>query len=152
VHGLSSDSVDLHGGKFVSRRAANAGEPVVDVLRRRNLPLVESRATALTAAEAAGREPGEKPSPASARVVVDPDRNDNEEKYPFQSFGAHFVEVAVDPDLGQVRVRRVVSAIDVGTVMNAKTARSQVIGAVLMGIGMALMESTVCDPRDGRIV
>jgi xanthine dehydrogenase YagR molybdenum-binding subunit len=74
------------------------------------------------------------------------------EKYAFQSFGAHFVEVKVDPEVARINVSRVVSAFDVGSIINVKTARSQGLSGVIMGIGMALMEHTVYDPRDGSIV
>jgi CO/xanthine dehydrogenase Mo-binding subunit len=66
-------------------------------------------------------------------------------------YAAHFVEVHVDQDLGTVRVARVVSAIDGGRILNTKTARSQIIGGIAMGIGMALLEDTVSD-RTGRLV
>ena len=66
-------------------------------------------------------------------------------------YAAHFVEVHVDPDLGTVRVARVVSAVDGGRILNPKTARSQIIGGIAMGIGMALLEETVSD-RTGRLV
>jgi xanthine dehydrogenase YagR molybdenum-binding subunit len=68
------------------------------------------------------------------------------------SFGAVFVEVRVDPDLGTIRVSRVVGAYGVGRVMNPKTARSQLIGGITFGIGMALMEHTITDLRSGRYV
>ena len=74
------------------------------------------------------------------------------ETYAFQSFGAQFVEVIVDPEIARVHVSRVVSAFDVGTIINASTARSQGYSGVIMGIGMALMEHTVYDSRDGSIV
>ncbi len=70
----------------------------------------------------------------------------------FQSFGAHFVEVTVGERLPLVRVTRVVSVMDVGRVINPKTARSQVEGGVIMGIGQALFEETHYDPRTGRVV
>jgi xanthine dehydrogenase YagR molybdenum-binding subunit len=74
------------------------------------------------------------------------------DKYAFQSFGAQFVEVKVDPEIARVQVSRVVSAFDVGKIVNAKTARSQGYSGVIMGIGMALMEHTVYDSRDGSCV
>jgi xanthine dehydrogenase YagR molybdenum-binding subunit len=74
------------------------------------------------------------------------------DKYAFQSFGAQFVEVKVDPEIARVQVSRVVSAFDVGKIINAKTARSQGYSGVIMGIGMALMEHTVYDSRDGSVV
>jgi xanthine dehydrogenase YagR molybdenum-binding subunit len=68
-----------------------------------------------------------------------------------QSFAAHFVEVRVHAHTGEVRVTRVVSAIDAGRIMNPKTAQSQVYGAITWGLGLALMEEAVLDHRFGRI-
>jgi xanthine dehydrogenase YagR molybdenum-binding subunit len=70
-------------------------------------------------------------------------------KLAFQSFGAQFCEVQVDPAYPRVQVTRFVSVMNCGRVMNAKTARSQVLGGVVMGIGMALHEETVLDPSTG---
>jgi len=70
---------------------------------------------------------------------------------PAGAFAARFAEVRVDPDLGRVRVARVVSAIDGGRILNEKTATSQIIGGTVGGIGMALLEETVTDPGTGRI-
>jgi xanthine dehydrogenase YagR molybdenum-binding subunit len=67
------------------------------------------------------------------------------------AFGAVFVEVAVDPDLGETRVRRIVGAYGAGRIVNPKTARSQCIGGMIGGIGMALMEHSVVDARNGRV-
>jgi len=58
----------------------------------------------------------------------------------------------VDPEFGTVRVTRVVSAIAAGRIINAKTARSQIIGGVVWGIGQALHEETFCDHRFGRFM
>ena len=66
--------------------------------------------------------------------------------------GAQFCEVRVDPDTGEVRVSRWLGVFDVGTVLNARTAASQLRGGIIMGIGMALEEQTLIDPRTGRIV
>ncbi|MDB5325919.1 MAG: Aldehyde oxidase and xanthine dehydrogenase molybdopterin binding, partial [Phycisphaerales bacterium] len=67
-----------------------------------------------------------------------------------QSFGVHFVEVVIDRPAPMVRINRVVSVMDVGTVINPKTARSQIIGGVVMGLGMALTEETHLDSVTGR--
>ena len=67
------------------------------------------------------------------------------------AFAAHFVEVRIDKDLGLLRIARVVSAIDAGRILNPKTARSQIIGGVVMGIGMATLEETIFDSATGRI-
>jgi xanthine dehydrogenase YagR molybdenum-binding subunit len=69
---------------------------------------------------------------------------------PAGAFAAQFAEVRVDPDLGLVRVARIVSAVDGGRILNEKTATSQIIGGTVGGIGMALLEETVTDPT-GRI-
>lgn len=66
--------------------------------------------------------------------------------------GAQFCEVRVDPDTGEVRVSRWLGVFDIGTVINPKTAASQLRGAIVMGIGMALAEETLLDPRTGRIM
>jgi xanthine dehydrogenase YagR molybdenum-binding subunit len=68
------------------------------------------------------------------------------------AFGAQFVEVRVDVDLGIVRLTRALGAFDIGTVLNPKTARSQAIGGMVMGIGMALMERTAIHPQFGNVV
>ena len=68
------------------------------------------------------------------------------------SFGAVFAEVRIDRELGTIRVPRVVARYDVGRLLNTKTGRSQLIGGVVMGLGMALMEESVLDLRYGRIV
>ncbi|MFC7721055.1 molybdopterin cofactor-binding domain-containing protein [Nonomuraea recticatena] len=67
------------------------------------------------------------------------------------AFGAKFVEVRIDPDLGLLRVTRVVSAIDGGRILNEKTATSQIIGGTVGGIGQALFEDTATDQGTGRI-
>jgi CO/xanthine dehydrogenase Mo-binding subunit len=70
---------------------------------------------------------------------------------PAGAFGARFVEVGVDPDLGLLRVRRVVSAIDAGRVLNGKTARSQIVGGTIQGIGTAMFEDVATDAVTGRV-
>jgi xanthine dehydrogenase YagR molybdenum-binding subunit len=75
-----------------------------------------------------------------------------DKKHSMHSFGAQFAEVRVDPDLGQIRVTRFVGAFGNGRIMNMKTAQSQIIGGITMGIGMALLEETITDNRYGQIV
>ncbi|WP_413168048.1 xanthine dehydrogenase family protein molybdopterin-binding subunit [Capilliphycus salinus ALCB114379] len=73
-------------------------------------------------------------------------------QWAFQSWGAHFCEVTVDEELGRLRVTRWVSAMDIGRVMNAKAAASQIRGGIIMGIGEALMEECLFDPNTGHPV
>ncbi len=74
------------------------------------------------------------------------------EELAFQSWGAHFCEVKIDPLLPRVQVTRVVSVMNCGRIVTSKTARSQILGGVVMGIGMALLEETVYDPKTGMPV
>src|SRR5207249_4023046 len=84
-------------------------------------------------------------------VSVDVKPGDESQRFSMHSFGAVFVEVAVDPDLGETRVRRIVGAYAGGPIVNPKIARGQCIGGMIGGIGMALMEHSVVDARNGRI-
>jgi xanthine dehydrogenase YagR molybdenum-binding subunit len=68
------------------------------------------------------------------------------------AFGAQFAEVRVDPETGEVRVSRLLGVFAAGRIINAKTARSQLIGSMTMGLGMALLEESVLDPRFGDYV
>jgi xanthine dehydrogenase YagR molybdenum-binding subunit len=74
------------------------------------------------------------------------------EQVAHQTFGAHFCEVGVHADTGEVRVRRMLAVCAAGRILNPLTARSQVIGAMTMGIGAALMEELVVDKRRGFFV
>ncbi|MGJ7043517.1 xanthine dehydrogenase YagR molybdenum-binding subunit [Shinella sp. BE166] len=73
-------------------------------------------------------------------------------KFAAYTHSAVFVEVKVDEDLNVVRVTRVVSAVAAGRILNPKTARSQILGGVVMGLGMALHEEAMIDNRTGRIM
>jgi xanthine dehydrogenase YagR molybdenum-binding subunit len=85
-------------------------------------------------------------------VSADVKPGDENQRFSMHAFGAVFVEVAVDPDLGETRVRRLVGAYGAGRIVNPKTARSQCIGGMIGGIGMALMEHSVVDARNGRVI
>jgi xanthine dehydrogenase YagR molybdenum-binding subunit len=76
----------------------------------------------------------------------------NNKDFSQQSYGAHFAEVGVDVDTGEVRVRRMLGVFAAGRVLNAKTARSQAIGGMVFGVGAALHEAMTLDPRFGYYV
>ncbi|RUX42737.1 xanthine dehydrogenase family protein molybdopterin-binding subunit, partial [Mesorhizobium sp. M4A.F.Ca.ET.050.02.1.1] len=84
-------------------------------------------------------------------VSADTAPGEETKRFSMHAFGAVFVEVAVDPDLGETRVRRIVGAYGAGRIVNPKTSRSQCIGGMIGGIGMALMEHSVVDVRNGRV-
>ena len=77
---------------------------------------------------------------------------DLDKKYQQSTFGAHFVEVGVDAATAEVRVRRMLAVCAAGRILNPKSARSQVIGAMTMGLGAALMEELAVDKRRGFFV
>jgi xanthine dehydrogenase YagR molybdenum-binding subunit len=126
LHGLDVDAIDAVDGVLVSKGDASKRDPYEAVVQRS----------------------GQAEMSAEAHTEEKADRK----KYATHSFGAQFAEVRVDPDLGAVRVARVVGAFAAGKILNAKTARSQFIGGIVWGIGLALHEHTVRDPRTARVV
>jgi len=82
------------------------------------------------------------------RTEAHKDRDD----YSVGGFGAVFARVRVDEDLGEIRVDRVVGAFAAGRILNPRTARSQLLGGMVWGIGQALHEHSVRDPRSARMV
>ena len=78
------------------------------------------------------------------------DADPNMKKFSTHSFGAHFCEISFDPGIARLRVTRWLSVIDGGRMINAKTARNQILGGVVMGIGMGLFEATIYDTRNGH--
>lgn len=77
---------------------------------------------------------------------------DLDKKFQQSTFGAHFVEVGVHAATGETRVRRMLAVCAAGRILNPKSARSQVIGAMTMGVGAALMEELAVDKRHGYFV
>ena len=70
-------------------------------------------------------------------------------KYSFHRYGAQFAEVTWQAEIARLRVSRVVTVIDAGRMVNPRTARNQIEGAVVMGVGMAMLEATEYDQRSG---
>ena len=91
---------------------------------------------------------------ASGEMVAEDsmEYGDLDKKYQQSTFGAHFVEVGVDMATGETRIRRMLAVCAAGRILNPKSARSQVIGAMTMGAGAALMEELVVDKRKGFFV
>lgn len=94
---------------------------------------------------------GTQPSVGAATTSGAPD-NPDLEQFTVSSFGAHFVEVRVDADTGEIRVPRMLGVFSIGRVINPRTVRSQLIGGMTFGVSMALHEESVRDPRFGHIV
>jgi xanthine dehydrogenase YagR molybdenum-binding subunit len=120
---------------------------------------VHDAAVALRQKLDAMKQAGESDAAAIARaggqpveVTINSKAGPEAQQYSMHSFGAVFTEVRVDESLGIVRVPRIVTAHGVGRILNEKTARSQIIGGVVWGVGMALEEETLIDPHTGRYV
>ncbi len=124
LHGAASGDVVIEQGKLIVR-GTSRGETLQTLLSRHGGRLEAE----------AGSKPG-----------------DEREHYSMYAFGAQYAEVRVDADLGQIKVLRMVGVFGAGRILNAKTARNQFIGGMVWGIGMALLEDTVYDPRLVRIV
>jgi CO/xanthine dehydrogenase Mo-binding subunit len=122
----SPDEVTTTEGGIHVVDAPSIGETYTDILARHGLP----------------------------EITADGERNPRvnyASQPPSGSFAARFAEVRVDPELGVLRVTRIVSALDAGRILNEKLARSQMIGGAVMGIGMTMLEETVFDHETGRI-
>ncbi|MGH9511122.1 MAG: xanthine dehydrogenase family protein molybdopterin-binding subunit [Terriglobales bacterium] len=126
VHGAATEDLDFKDGKIFRKSSPDQSETFVAVLARNGNKPVEATAEAQSAEDA--------------------------HRFSAHSFGAVFAEVSVDPDLGIVRVRKVVGVYDVGKLLNKKTGASQFIGGIVWGISLALFEDAVVDPHTGRIV
>jgi xanthine dehydrogenase YagR molybdenum-binding subunit len=121
------DDLAFEGGHvFVKADGPVGGVPFADLLKRANLRLVTGSATSEGLF-------GSKEKP----------------KFSTHSFGCHFVEVTWQPEIARLRVNRVVTVIDAGRIINPLAGRNQIEGAVVMGIGMALLEHTTYDPQNG---
>jgi xanthine dehydrogenase YagR molybdenum-binding subunit len=114
-----------NGLVFVKADSPANGVPFADLLRRANLRLVT----------------GSGDAPATF--------GDPKAKFSQHSYGCHFAEVSWQPEIARLRVSRVVSVIDAGRILNTLAGRNQIQGAVVMGIGMALLEHTSYDPQNG---
>lgn len=86
----------------------------------------------------------------TAKGAVEP--GEDHEKYKQYSYGALFAEVGVDVDSGEIRLRRLLGVFSAGRILNAKTARSQLMGGMIFGVGAALMEESLMDTRFGAFM
>jgi len=124
LSGGSIDDVTVDNGWVISRADPSKRDPAAAVIARNGGKPIEAMATT---------KPG-----------------DEKQQFAFHSFGAVFTEVHVDADLGTIRVPRIVGVYDVGSLLNEKTAHSQLMGGLVWGIGSALTEKSELDARYGR--
>ena len=126
LHASGADDVGVDAGWLFKRSIPARREPLAAVMGRNGGMPIEATTEA---------KPG-----------------DEKKQFALHSFGAVFTEVHVDPDLGTITVPRIVAAYGVGNLMNRKTGHSQLMGGIVWGMGMALMEKTTIDSRSGRPV
>jgi xanthine dehydrogenase YagR molybdenum-binding subunit len=126
LYSSNAEDVIAQNGSFFLKNKASATETYQAILARHGMKMIEAR--------------------GDAKLT------DAEDKFSMHAFGSQFAEVRVEPDLGEVRVTRWVGAFGVGRILNAKTANSQLIGGIVYGMGMALMEHTVIDQNFGRVI
>jgi xanthine dehydrogenase YagR molybdenum-binding subunit len=126
LHAMAAEALDARDGRLFALAQPGRGETYAAILTRAGGMPVEGRGEA-------------QPGGAAA-------------DYSMHAFGAQFAEVRVDSMLGEVRLVRQTGAFAAGRIVNAKTARSQFLGGMVFGAGMALLEETRYDARSGRIM
>jgi xanthine dehydrogenase YagR molybdenum-binding subunit len=124
LHGRSEEDVAVEEGRIVLKADTKVADSYAEILRRHGQPEMEARAEGKYGSD----------------------------KHSAYAFGAQFAEVRVDAELGTVRVSRFIGVFAGGRILNEKTARSQLMGGVVFGIGMALTEDTSTDHNRGRVM
>lgn len=124
LYQVSPENIDVDLGRVFLKQNPTRGETYQEILTRQGESVLEVEETVGTQSQ----------------------------NYSSHAFGANFVEVWVDSDLGLIQVTRYVGVYAAGRILNPKTARSQMIGGIVGGIGMALMEETVIDRYSGSIL
>jgi xanthine dehydrogenase YagR molybdenum-binding subunit len=125
LFGAGNAGVIARAGRLVRRDDESRGEAYVDILARARLSRIEGKGAGAGDAVA-------------------------QESYAMHAHGAVFAEVKVDPELGQIRVTRLVGAFAAGRIINPRMVRSQYFGGMIWGLSFALHEHAVLDPRTGR--
>ncbi len=125
LFGAGNAGVITRGGRLYRRDDESRSESYADILRRAGLPRIEGSGVGATDQAA-------------------------QSNYAMHAHGAVFAEVKVDPDLGQMRVTRIVGAFAAGRIINPRMVRSQLCGGMIWGVSFALHEGAVMDSRSGR--
>jgi xanthine dehydrogenase YagR molybdenum-binding subunit len=123
----TAEQVEIADGRLVLEANHQVGTAIADIMEAVGISTIEEHGKA---------------GPDAATM----------KKFSAYTHSAVFVEVKVDEELGRPRITRIVSAVAAGRILNPKTARSQILGGVVMGVGMALHEESMVDHRTGRIM
>jgi xanthine dehydrogenase YagR molybdenum-binding subunit len=158
------DDIVAENGRLFLKSDPSKGETYTEILKRSKMPVVETEVTTNISTRQTKKE---EPNPAAKKQAnknggskdesennpfVKQEEDIDRKDFAYHSFGAYFVKVKVDSLTGKAKVEKIVSVMDVGRILNEKTAKSQIMGGAIFGIGMALMEESVYDPNTGRIV
>lgn len=160
LHGFKEENIAADGGRIYLKSDSSKGETYMTLLSRKGMAKIEADAkTDVSTRSQAPAQPAPEGTPeakteaeSKMNKAVQEDEHTDRKPYAFHSFGAQFAKVLVDPDLGEVRVEKMVGVMDIGKVMNLKTATNQIMGGMIFALGMALMENTQYDPNNGRVV
>jgi xanthine dehydrogenase YagR molybdenum-binding subunit len=172
LFGLQEENIAVEQGRLYARDDREKGETYGQILSRNRLALLEGEASTKVSTRETGKPGAEAPNAReqAKEAAESPDARDpavnkgkdnpavredeqvDHKKYAFQSFGAQFAKVLVDPQLGTVRVTQLTGVMDIGRILNPKTGRNQIMGGMIFALGMALMEESIYDPQTGRIV
>ena len=162
----------VEGGSWMAASVAGAIGATADGLRKKLLRLAKKMPDSPLGGRkagrrgAGGRQADQQDDPSQAVSIADIMRHgkidrieheasegsNDDGKYARFAHSAIFAEVKVDEQLGVIRVTRIVNAVAAGRILNTKTARSQIMGGVVWGIGMALHEETLIDHKFGRMM
>jgi xanthine dehydrogenase YagR molybdenum-binding subunit len=126
LHGLGADAIDADDGALVARADRKRRDGYAAIVGRSKLPEIS--------------------------VELHTEASKDRDAYSVNGFGAVFARVRVDEELGELRLDRLVGAFAAGRVLNSKTAHSNLVGGMVWGIGQALHEHSVRDPRTARMV
>lgn len=159
LHGADENAIVVDNGRIFIKDRPEKGESYTQLLSRHGLDKMEALANvnASTREQQGGGAPktgieAEAEKESKNNPAVQEDEQTDRKSHSFHSFGAQFVKLRVDADLGTVHIDKIVGVMDIGKVMNLKTAKNQIMGGCIFGIGMALMEETQYDPNDGRVI
>ncbi len=144
LYGFASSDIIALVGRLCLKEDPTRGETYKAILNRHKLEVVEAYEETLPRDGTSGDRDKIFSGINALRGPVD-------SQYAMYNFGAHFAEVRINPVSMELRVSRFVGAFATGRILNPKTARSQLLGGIVMGIGMALLEETTTDTNFGRI-
>ena len=151
LYGRKLIEIEFQNGVALVRGDHGKGEALSTIVKRSGQPFVEACCHADTMMSAKNNE-GLKQKRKAPCQIIDPNAelDHDDEKYSFHSFGAQFCKLRVDEEMGTIRLLDWAVVMDAGRILNHRTARSQILGGVGYGIGMALSEETLYDPNTAR--